>query len=135
MAERVEEHLARERVAVRVQAEGGQPDEHVAGLNPARQRPLPLHDAHDEAGEIVVVLGVGARHLRRLAADQRAAELGAGAREAGDDLLHLRRVHLAERDVVEEEQRQSALDEDVVDAVGDEVVTDACRGRRPRSRP
>jgi hypothetical protein len=86
---------------------------------PAEGRP---RSAHDEAGEVVVAGRVGARHLRGLPADERAAELRAAAGEAGHDGLHALGVHAPERDVVEEEQRHRALHEDVVHAVRDEVV-------------
>ena len=102
----------------------GSPSSTSPSRTPRGERLLPLDHPDDEAGEVVVVLGVGPRHLRGLAADQRAGELGAGPREAGDDLLDLAGVHPAERDVVEEEQRHGPLDQDVVDAVGDEVVAD-----------
>jgi len=120
----VEEHLAGERVAVGVQALGRQPQQQVSLLHPAGQGPVLLHHADDEAGHVVVVFGVGARHLRRLAADQRAGELGAGPGEAADDLLDPQRVHPPQRDVVEEEKRQRPLHQDVVDAVGDQIVAD-----------
>ena len=83
-----------------------------------------LDDADDEAGDVVLAVGVEARHLRGLAADQRAAVLAAAARDAGDDLLGDVRRQPAGREVVEEEQRLGALHEDVVDAVVDEVGAD-----------
>ena len=118
----VEEHLAGQRVAVRVQARRGQGQEHVALRHPAGQGLLPLHHAHDEPGEVVVVLRVGAGHLRRLPPDERTGELGAGAGEAAHDGLDLRGIHPAEGDVVEEEKGRRSLHEDVVHAVGHEVV-------------
>jgi len=107
-----------------VEAGRGQPEEDVALAHSARQRLLLLDHPHDEAGEVVVVLGVRPRHLRGLPADEGTAELGARPREPGHDLLDLAGVHLPERDVVEEEERGRPLHEDVVDAVGDEVVAD-----------
>ena len=81
--------------------------------------------ADDEAGEIVLAVGVEAGHLRGLAAEQRAAVLAARAGEPLDDLDRDVRVEPAGRQVVEEEQRLRALDEDVVDAVIDEVDADS----------
>ena len=94
-----------------------------------------VHDAHDEAGQVVVVGRVRPRHLRGLAADERAAELGAGPGEAGDDGLDADGVHLPEGDVVEEEERRRALHEDVVHAVGHEVVAHGVVHAGQRSRP
>ena len=125
VAELVEEDAARERVAVRVQADRGQADQDVAlahGL--AVDEILRVDDAEDEAGDVVVVVAVEARHLRGLAADQRAAVLLARAGHAADHVGHHRRAELAGGVVVEEEQRTRALHEDVVDAVRDEVVAD-----------
>ena len=46
-----------------------------------------VDDADDEAGEVVLAVGVEAGHLGGLAAEQRAAVLAAAARDPGDDLL------------------------------------------------
>ena len=76
----------RQRVAVGVQAGRGHADQHVAGRDrPAVDQPRAVDDADDEAGEVVFAVGVEARHLRGLAAEQRAAVLAAGARHAADD--------------------------------------------------
>ena len=50
----------------------------------AGQRLAALDRADAEAGEIVIALGIHARHLRRLAADQRAAGLPAALGDDGD---------------------------------------------------
>ena len=72
--EPVEEDLAGQRVAVRVQARRGQPEQHVARPD---GRPVddlaPLDDADDGAGDVVVARAVEVRHLGRLAADEGAA--------------------------------------------------------------
>ena len=81
-------------------------------------------DADDEAGDVVLAVGVEARHLRGLAAEQRAAVLAARAREPVDDLDGDVGIEAPGREVVEEEERLRALHEDVVDAVIDEVDAD-----------
>ena len=102
-----------------------QADQHVAvGDAAAVDQRLAVDDADDEPGEIVLAVGVEARHLRRLAAEQRAAVLAAAAREAVDDLLGDVGLEAAGGEVVEEEQRPRALHEDVVDAVVDEIDAD-----------
>src|SRR5581483_11891361 len=58
------------------------------------------------------------------AADERAPVLAARARDAADDLLRDGGGQPAGGEVVEKEQRLGALDEDVVDAVVDEVGAD-----------
>ena len=87
-------------------------------------------DADDEAGDVVLAVLVEAGHLRRLAAEQRAAVLAAGLGEAFDDLHGHIRIEPAGGEVVEEEERLGALDEDVVDAVIDEVDADRAVRRR-----
>ena len=83
-----------------------------------------LDHADDEAGDVVLAVGVEARHLGGFAADQRAAVLAAAARDAGDDLLGDRRRQPPGRQVVEKEQRLGALHQDVVDAVVDQIGAD-----------
>ena len=124
----LEQELARERVAVGVQAVGRQADQHVADLDRLAGDDLGAVDAaDDEAGQVVLAVGVEAGHLRRLAADQRAAVGAAGFGQAAHHRLHRLGVLLAQlagREVVEEEQRRRALHRDVVHAVVDQVRAD-----------
>ena len=80
--------------------------------------------ADDESGEIVFAVGVEAGHLRGLAANQRAAVLLARARDPSTICSATSGDKLAGRQVVEEEQRRRALNQDVVDAVVHEVRAD-----------
>src|SRR5436190_12435483 len=77
---------------------------------------LLLHYADAKPGEVVFAIGIHARHLGGLAADQRAAgELAA----FGDALDYASRdlvVELAAGEVVEEEKRLRALHQHVVHA-------------------
>ena len=91
----------------------------------AGQRLVALDRADREAGEVVVALGIHARHLGGLAADQGAAGLFAAVGDAGDDGARGRHVELAGGEVVEEEQRLGALHHQVVDAHRDQVDADA----------
>ena len=103
----------------------GRPIKHVARGNRTAVDDLRAIDgADDEAGDVVFAVGVEARHLRGLAAEQRAAVVVAGLREALDDLLRDVRRQPAGREVIEKEQRRRALHEDVVDAVIDEIGAD-----------
>ena len=105
--------------------EEGSADQHVAGGDVgARQQRAALDGADGEAGEVVVARGIHARHLGRLAADQRAAGLPAALGDAGDHAARALHVELAAGEVVEEEQRLGALRQQVVDAHGDEVDAD-----------
>ena len=85
----------------------------------------PLDHADDEAGDVVFAVGVEAGHLGGLAADERAAVLAARrARRRSTTCSATSGEQPAGREVVEEEQRLGALDEDVVDAVIDEIGAD-----------
>ena len=108
-----------------MQAGRRQANQRIAGDNRATvDHARLLDDADDEAGDVVFAVGVEARHLRRLAAEQRAPVLAAAARHAADDLLGDIRRQASRREVVEEEERLGALHEDVVDAVVHEVGAD-----------
>ena len=90
----------------------------------AGDEPVALGDADGEAHEVELARVHGAGVLGHLAADQRAAGLAAAVGDALDELLDVVGVELADRDVVEEEQRLGALAHDVVDAHGHEVDAD-----------
>src|SRR4029077_5945489 len=83
-----------------------------------------IDDADDEAGDVVFAVGVEARHFGRFAADEGAAVLPASAGDAADDLLRHLRQQPARREVVEKKQRYRALNQDVVDAMVDEIGAD-----------
>ena len=119
---RVEKNLAGERVAVGLESDGGKTDRDVPGRDARSvQDLLAIHDADDRSRDVVLAGRVEARHLRRLAAEERRAVLAACARDALDHALDHAGLDFPGRDVVEEEERRRALDEDVVDAVVDEV--------------
>jgi len=90
----------------------------------AGQHRVALDGADGEAGEVVIPGRVHARHLRRLAADQGAADGAAGLGDAGDDRPSGLDLELTGGEVVEEEQRLGALHDEVVDAHGNEVDAD-----------
>ena len=108
--------LAHQRIAVGMHAGGGEADQNVAGRHGARQIRAPLHCAYRKPCKVEVALGVKPRHLRRLAADERATRLTAAFR----DSLHQRRalidVQRAGREIVEEEKRLRPLTDQIVHA-------------------
>ena len=120
----IEQRAAGERVAVAAEAGAGEADDHVAGLHVAREHPTALDDTHREADEVELAglheVGV----LGHLAAEQRAPRLHAPVRDAADDVVDDLGDELADRDVVEEEERLRALHRDVVDRHRDEVDAD-----------
>ena len=83
-----------------------------------------LDDADGEAGDVVLADRVEAAHLSGLAANEGATGLFAGIRDALDDSGALLGVELADGEVVEDEERHRALDEDVVDENGNGVKAD-----------
>ena len=121
-ARALEEHGARERVAVAMQARRRQPNQHVAGTDaPAVDHAPALHHTEGEAGDVVLAAPVEGRQLGGLAADEAAA----GEPTAAGDAAHERRaatdVERAGREVVEEEERLGADGEEIVDAHRDEI--------------
>ncbi len=115
-------HLARERIAVRVQAGGSQADEHVALLHAFGVEHLRAVDNADgEAGQVIVVRVHHAGVLSHFPTHERATRLTASLADAGDDLGHMLLAQLADGDVVQEEQRLGAAGEDVVHAHGHQV--------------
>ena len=72
----------------------------------------------------VLAFRIEAGHLRRLAAEKRAAVLTAGARHAADDLFGDGGQQAPRREVIQEEERRRTLHEDVVHAVVHEIRTD-----------
>ena len=85
----IEEQLARQRVSVCVQAGRGEPEQPVSHPDGVPSISLgPIHDADDEAGQIVFAGRVEIGHLGGFSADKRAAHFPAAARKPGDNLLH-----------------------------------------------
>ena len=120
----LEANLAHEREAVRVNARGRQREQHVALLDAlARDDLRLLDDADGKARDVVLAISIEARHLRRLAADERTSRLLAGGGNALDDSGHLLGDELADGEVVEKEKRLCTLHENVVDAHGDGVLS------------
>ena len=117
--------LADQREAVRVQARRGEAENDVARPTSLRGRSsLALDGADREAGEVEVAALIEPRHLGGLAADQGGAGDPAALGDAGDELDRVSRLELAGGEIVEEEQRLGALDDEIVDAHGDEVDAD-----------
>ncbi len=121
----VEDDPAHERVAVRVEPRRGEAEHDVARADPrAVHDPRALDDADGEARQVVLTGGVQVGELRGLAADEGAAREPAAGDDALHDRLDARRVKTRGADVVEEIEGLGAVDEDVVDAHGDEIDAD-----------
>ncbi len=106
-------------------AGGGERQHHVAGGDVAtRQYAVTLDRADGESGEIEVLACIHAGHFGGLAADQRRAGLAAALGDARDDSRPGLRVELPGGEIIEEEQRLRPLDDEVVDAHGDQVDAD-----------
>ena len=120
----VGQHLARQRVAVGVQATGGQAEDGVSGPYPLTIDHLaPLARTYAYSDDLEVSLAIDTRHLRGLAADERNTELSAGFCGAADYAGDGVGVEPAAGDVVEEEERTRARGEHVVGTVVDDIRT------------
>ena len=121
----LEENLARQRVAVGVQAAGGQTDHRIARPNGLAVEHLGFLDHADNgSAEVVFARLIEAGHLSGLAADERAVVLRARLGKAFDDVLEDARLQPAGANVIQEEERLGAEDGDVVDAMVDQVLAD-----------
>src|SRR3546814_6862467 len=109
----LQQDAAGQRVAVRAQTWGGEADEDVAGLDVLTgDQVVALGGADREAHEVELTGLHRAGVLGHLPADQRAAGLAAAVGDALDELLDVIGVELADRYVVEEEQRLGARSEE-----------------------
>src|ERR1035437_8973380 len=113
-----EEQLVGHRVAVGVEAGGGQADKHIGRLDSrAGHHLVAVHRTHDKARQVVLPVRTKARHLRCFASDQDATAGLAGIGHAGHHALRHLRDQLAAGHVVQKKQGRGALDSDVIDAV------------------
>ena len=113
---------AHQREAVAVHAGGNDPHQHIARPDVrACDQILFICHTDREAGQVIFILRIEARHLCRLAADQRRAGLHAALRHAGNNLRNLLRVILPARDIVQEKQRLAACAGHVIDTHRDTV--------------
>ena len=120
-----QQDVADQGVAVGVQAAGLHRDHDVAGSHQAGpEQPVGLHDAGGRAGDVVLVGAEQAGVLGGLAADERAAGLDARLGDALDDGGDPLGYDAAGGDVVGEEQRLGAADDEVVDEHPDQVEAD-----------
>ena len=107
-------------------AGGGEADHRVACRDIlCRQQRAALGCTHCKTREIVIAILIKPRHLRRLAADQRATGFATAFRNAGDDRSGGFGVELAAGKVVEKKQRLRTLDHEIVDRHRHEVDADA----------
>ena len=83
-----------------------------------------IDDADDKSGQVVFARRIKIRHLRRFAAEQNAAVFSARPRHALDDRCRHIGLELSGREVIQKKERACTLDENVVDAVIDQIGTD-----------
>lgn len=83
-----------------------------------------LGGSHRETRQVVIALGIHAGHFRRFAADQGASGLTAALGDTGDDARGLRHIEAAGREIVEKEKGFGPLNDQIVDAHGNEVDAD-----------
>ena len=123
----LEENFPRQRIAVGVQTRRCDADDGIAALDGflAVEHPGFFHHADDGAAHVVFALLVKARHLRRLATDERAVVFRTGAGKTLDDFGEHVRLQLAGAEVIEEKQRLRAEHGDVVHAMVHEVRADS----------
>ncbi len=121
----IENNATGEREAVRLKAAGRKTDDNVSGADGlAGNKFALLHAADDGAYKVVFTGGIKTGHLRGLTAEKRHLILFASLAKAGNDVLELNGIDLGGADVIHEKERLRALNENIVYAVVDDVLTD-----------
>ena len=119
------EYVAHERVAVRVQAAGGEAEEHIAVSRTAAADEIVSPDRTDyEAHEVEIAALVQTRQLGGLTADQSASGLSTRCCHATDQFRDDALVESSDADIVKEEHGPGACRKDVVHAVVDDIDAD-----------
>ena len=131
----VQEHVPHQRVAVGVQPARGHRDHHVTGTHPAGPEELAgLHDSRGRARDVVLVRVEEPGVLGGLAADEPAPGSDAGLGDALDDGSDPLGYDAPGGDVVGEEQRLGAADDEVVDEHARRGRSRSCRACRGPGR-
>lgn len=121
----IENDAAGEREAVGLKAAGRETDDNVSGADGLARDELALLDATDDGADEIVFSGrIKAGHLSRLTAEKSHLVLFACLAKAGNDVLELNRINLGGANVVHEKERLRALNENIVYAVVDDILTD-----------
>src|SRR5690606_7036396 len=113
------------RIAIGVNAGRSDGNEGVAsGDIGTRQQRATLGGADCEAGKVIVIAVIHARHFGGFATDERAASEAAAMGNAFDNRGALGNVEFAGGEIIEEEERLCTLNDQIIDAHGDEVLAD-----------
>jgi hypothetical protein len=106
-------------------AGGREAEEHIAFCNiVARQDFAALHRADGKARKVIVACSVHARHFRRFTANQGSARHLAAIGNTSDHIGGRVDIQRAGCKIVEEKQRLSALNNQIVDAHGNKIDPD-----------
>jgi len=109
-----------------VDTAAGKPDQRIAGLDVTAVNQRVMFDHSDtKAGKIIIALGIHPGHLSRLTTDEPGTGLATALGNATDNLLGGVHIQLAGGVVVKKEKRLGAGDDDIVDAHGNQIDTDA----------
>ncbi len=121
----IENNAAGEGEAVSLKTAGRKTDDNVSGADGLAGDELALlHAADDSADEVIFTGGIKTGHFSRLAAEKSHLILFTCLAKAGNDVLELNGINLGGADVIHEKERLRTLDENIVDAVVDDVLTD-----------
>src|SRR5215472_9479622 len=107
-----------------MQTVGRKPDHDVADLNIlSGNDSFALDNSHNEAGKIVVAIGIEAWHFGSLAPDKRASVVFAGFGDALDYFLRHSWLQFPSGEIVHKKHGRSALHSYVIDTMVDQVRT------------
>src|SRR5205807_1730105 len=117
--------LACQRITIGVQTNRRQSEHDIAWRDRATVDDLfPIHHADNEAGDVVFTISVETGHLGRLAPEQHTSIFKTAIGNAFDDAGDGFGRKFSGRDVIEKEKRAGSLNQNVVDAVINEIATD-----------
>ena len=121
----IENNATGEREAVCLKAAGRETDDNVSSADGLTGDKFALLYATDDSADEVIFTGrIKAGHLRRLAAEKSHLILFTSLAKTGNDVLELNGINLGGADVIHEKERLRALNENIVYAVVDDVLTD-----------
>ena len=116
---------ANQRIAVGMHSRTRETEKDMSRRDTLARQLLPALDCADaETGKVVIAGGIHARHFRRFTTDQRATCLLAAFGNAGNHPLGHAILELAGGEIVQEEKRFGPLNDQIVDAHGNEIDSD-----------
>lgn len=118
------DQLAHQRIAIRMDTRRRQAKQPVSGLHRTGQYRITFDSTYCETGEIEIARLVDIRHFRRFATNERASGLPATIGDSCYQSPCALDIEPGSRQIVEKEERRCPLNDEVIDAHGDQINTE-----------